>query len=89
MLHSKLVECCGNDEIIRIYEALNAHSAMFMGYDYHTQESLRVVSNEHDEIINKMLMGDELGMGAAIRKHIYSTTDIYRQALSQVDPSDE
>lgn len=81
MLHSKLVECSRNIEIIRIYEALNAHSAMFMGYKYHTPNSLSDVSMEHEAIVAQMMMGDEAGMYAAIRKHIYSTTDIYRQAL--------
>lgn len=36
-LHSQLVVCCKNQQIIQMYDRLNAHACMFVGYEFHSR----------------------------------------------------
>lgn len=78
MLHVQLVSCCGNKQILHMYQQLKAHSMMFVGFDAHTPETLLGVNSQHTEIVEALLLCDEEAAKKAIRRHIYSTLNIYR-----------
>ncbi len=81
LLHLELVKCCGNDQILDIYNGLNAHSGMFIGFRFHTPDTLRGVCRQHTEIVDQLLLCDEEGLKRAIGQHIYSTIQIYRAGM--------
>lgn len=79
--HLELVKCCENDQILEMYENLNAHAGMFVGYRYHTPESLMEVKRQHSEIARQIALCDVEGVRHAIAQHIYTTIQIYRQTM--------
>lgn len=83
LLHTELVKCCKNQQILNIYNSLNAHSGMFAGFSCHTPDTLRVVADQHTEIVNQLLLCDRSGLKKALKQHIYSTIQIYRMAWNQ------
>lgn len=80
MLHIEIVNCCQNQEIISMYNGLNAHSGMFVGFRCHTPETLKDVQRQHTEIVKQLLLCDVKGLKKAIGQHIYTTIQIYRSA---------
>lgn len=80
ILHMELVKCCQNTQIMEMYDSLNAHAGMFIGYACHTPETLREVQNQHTEIVRQLMVCDVKGLKKEIERHIYSTIQIYRQA---------
>lgn len=86
VLHSELVKCCQNGQIMDMYNSLNAHAGMFMGYDCHTPETLREVQAQHTAIVNQLVLCDVEGLKKEIERHIYSTLQIYRQAKMRPAP---
>ena len=80
MLHSELVKCCRNSQILDMYSSLNAHSGMFAGFSCHTPQTLQGVQEQHSEIVRQLLLCDVDGLKKAIEQHIYSTIQIYRSA---------
>ena len=83
MLHTELVRCSRNQQIMNMYNSLNAHSCMFAGYGCHTPETLRQVQNQHTEIVDQLLLCDVDGLRKALESHIYSTVQIYRSAWKE------
>ena len=81
-LHTELVTCCRNHQIIEMYNRLNAHACMFVGYEFHSRESLAEVINQHTQMVDQLLLCDLEGLRKAIRTHIYSTIRIYRAVRS-------
>ena len=79
-LHMELVKCCQNAQIMEMYDSLNAHAGMFVGYACHTPGTLRQVQVQHTEIVHQLVFCDVEGLKKEIEKHIYSTIQIYRQA---------
>lgn len=77
-LHTQLVTCCQNRQIIEMYNRLNAHACMFVGYEFHSRESLGEVIQQHTQLVDQLLLCDLEGLQKAIRTHIYSTIRIYR-----------
>jgi len=77
-LHTALVQCCQNGQILEMYQSLNTHAGMFTGFHYHTPESLRGVQQQHTEIVRQLVMCDVDGLKKAVGQHIYSTIQIYR-----------
>lgn len=85
-LHMELVKCCQNAQIMEMYDSLNAHAGMFMGYACHTPETLRGVQVQHTEIVRQLVLCDVEGLKKEIERHIYSTIQIYRQAKMRQEP---
>lgn len=83
MLHSELVKCCKNQQILSMYNSLNAHSGMFVGYGFHTPYTLRDVQDQHTEIVRQLLLCNADGLKKALEQHIYSTIQIYRAAWKE------
>ena len=83
MLHTELVKCSRNQQIMNMYNSLNAHSCMFAGYGCHTPKTLRQVQDQHTEIVNQLLLCDVDGLRKALESHIYSTVQIYRSAWKE------
>ena len=83
MLHTELVRCSRTQQIMNMYNSLNAHSCMFAGYGCHTPETLRQVQNQHTEIVEQLLLCDVDGLRKALESHIYSTVQIYRSAWKE------
>lgn len=83
ILHNELVRCCRNEQIMSMYNSLNAHSCMFAGYGCHTPETLRQVQKQHTEIVNQLLLCDVDGLKKVLEQHIYSTVQIYRSAWKE------
>lgn len=77
-LHTELVKCCHNEQILNMYYSLNAHAGMFVGYNCHSPETLRGVQKQHTEIVRQLLLCDVDGLKKALEQHIYSTVQIYR-----------
>ncbi len=82
-LHTELVKCCQNTQIMEMYDGLNAHSGMFVGFHCHTPDTLRGVQAQHTEIVDQLMLCDVDGLKKAIEQHIYSTIQIYRLAKMQ------
>ncbi len=82
-LHSEIVKCCQNSQIMSMYNGLNAHAGMFVGFRCHTPETLRGVQRQHTEIVEKLILCDVEGLKKALEQHIYTTIQIYRQALEK------
>lgn len=80
LLHTELVKCCRNDQIMNMYQGLNAHAGMFVGFSCHSPESLKEVQRQHTNIVRQLLVCDVEGLKKALEQHIYSTIQIYRQA---------
>lgn len=80
LLHTELVKCCCNEQILTMYHSLNAHAGMFVGFTRHTPETLKEVQKQHTDIVNQLLLCDFNGVKKAIESHIYSTIQIYRSA---------
>lgn len=83
-LHTQLVTCCQNRQIIEMYNRLNAHACMFVGYEFHSRESLEGVIQQHTQMVDQLLLCDLEGLRKAIRTHIYSTIRIYRAVQSRL-----
>lgn len=81
-LHTELVTCCKNRQIIQMYNRLNAHAGMFVGYEFYNREILYDVMEQHNQLVDRLLLCDLEGLQKAIRTHIYSTIRTYR-ALQQ------
>ena len=81
-LHTELVTCCKNRQIIEMYNRLNAHAGMFVGYEFYNREILYDVMEQHNQLVDRLLLCDLEGLQKAIRTHIYSTIRTYR-ALQQ------
>lgn len=81
-LHTELVTCCRNRQIIEIYNRLNAHAGMFVGYEFHSRETLAEVIAQHTQMVDQLLLCDLEGLRKAIHTHIYSTIRIYRAVQS-------
>lgn len=77
-LHTELVACCKNRQIIQMYNRLNAHAGMFVGYDFYSEEILYEVMEQHSQLVDRLLLCDLEGFQKAIQTHIYSTIRIYR-----------
>ncbi len=78
LLHTELVKCCRNEQILAMYHSLNAHAGMFVGFSRHDPETLKEVQKQHTDIVNQLLLCDVDGLKKAIETHIYSTIQIYR-----------
>lgn len=78
--HHLLVESCRNSQIISLYERINSHNSMFVGFEGHSQESLMATIQEHRKIVDRLLYADVEGMKSAIREHIVRTIAIQRAA---------
>lgn len=79
VLHTEMVKCCQNAQILEMYNSLNAHAGMFMGFSCHTPETLRGVQTQHTKIVNQLVLCNVEGLKKEIERHIYSTIQIYRQ----------
>ena len=77
-LHTELVTCCKNRQIIEMYNRLNAHAGMFVGYEFYNREILYDVMEQHNQLVDRLLLCDLEGLQKAIRTHIYSTIRTYR-----------
>lgn len=82
-LHTELIRCCENDQIVNMYEGLNAYAGMFVGYTRHNKETLRGVQQEHTNIIHQLELCDVEGLRRALEQHVYSTIQIYRQSKDE------
>lgn len=80
VLHTELVKCCQNEQIMDMYNSLNAHAGMFMGFSCHTPETLKGVQKQHIQIVDQLVLCNVEGLKKEIERHIYSTIQIYRQA---------
>lgn len=80
LLHTELVKCCRNEQILTMYHSLNAHAGMFVGFSLHAPATLKEVQKQHTDIVNQLLLCDVDGLKKAIETHIYSTIQIYRSA---------
>lgn len=87
-IHTEIVKCCQNEQIISMYEGLNAHSGMFVGFHSHTPETLSCVMVQHKQIIDSLLLCDLDALKKAIRQHIYTTIQVYRATSSKQVPED-
>lgn len=83
LLHTELVKCCNNRQIMEMYHSLNAHAGMYAGFNCHTPDSLGLVQKQHSEIVSQLLLCDVEGLKKALEQHIYSTVQIYRSAWKQ------
>lgn len=82
-LHTELIKCCENDQIVNMYESLNAYAGMFTGFTRHNRETLKGVQKEHTNIVNQLELCDVEGLKKALEQHVYSTIQIYRQTKSE------
>lgn len=83
LFHTELVKCCRNQQIMDMYNSLNAHAGMFVGYHCHRPETLRQVQKQHSDIVAQLLLCDVEGLKKALEQHIYATIQIYRSAWNQ------
>lgn len=82
-LHTEIIKCCQNDQIVNMYESLNVYAGMFTGFTRHNKETLRGVQREHTNIVNQLELCDTEGLKKALEQHVYSTIQIYRQAENE------
>ena len=80
MLHEMIVRCSNNAQIIRMYENLNSHAGMFLGYDVHSPEVMEDVKKEHMDIVLSLLRFDRHDLNEAIARHVQSTIELYKKA---------
>ena len=78
LLHTMIVKCNNNEQILSMYHSLNAHAGMFMGYTSHTPNTLKEVQKQHTEMVNQLILCNVEGLKKSIETHIYSTIQIYR-----------
>lgn len=78
--HRLLVESCRNSQIINLYERINSHKSMFVGFEGHSKESLKTTIQGHQKIVDRLLYADAERMKAAIREHIVRTIAVQRVA---------
>lgn len=83
LIHMEIVKCCQNEQIISMYESLNAHSGMFLGFHSHSPDTLKDVMVQHKQIVDALLLCDLDGVKRALRQHIYTTIQVYRNASSE------
>ena len=88
-IHMEIVKCCQNEQIISMYEGLNAHSGMFLGFNSQTPDTLREVMNQHKRIVDALLLCDLDEVRKALRQHIYTTIQVYRNAYFKQDVEKE
>lgn len=78
MLHSLIVKSTDNSQIVSMYENLNSHAGMFVGYEVHPPDVMENIKREHTEIVLSLLRSDERDLSAAIEAHVRSTIELYR-----------
>lgn len=75
--HDTIVQSCHNEQIRAMYENMNTHAGMFSGFEVHTPDSMKIVIEEHTEMVNALLQCNEERAIKAIEHHIYSTIQLY------------
>lgn len=81
--HDLIVSCSENHQIIYMYSTLNAHSGMFIGFNFHSIETLKETMAEHEEISKYIMLGNVVESQKAIERHAHSTMHIYREGLNR------
>jgi len=83
--HARLVEFTGNDRLISYHETTEKELRLFVGAARLGPARLRVSNNEHKQILDCIVKGDDEGAAAAFEGHILNGKRRMLESLSSAE----